>query len=65
MAEFCEWAGDEGTLIFGRFRILVPLLVRVVVKSGKCWQVKVDGEWVLMDCVECVDKRVRDVWIGC
>ena len=61
LAEFCEWAGHEGTLIFGRFRILVLLLVRVVgVKIGKCWQVKVLDGLCGAKSQGCVDRLLKD-----
>ena len=30
LAEVCKWAEGEGMLVFGSFRVLVPLLVRVM-----------------------------------
>ena len=44
-AKFCEWRWHESTLVFGWFRVLVPLPVRVDgVRIRKCWQVKVARE---------------------
>ena len=51
-----------GTLAFGRFRVLVPLLVRVVGDRG--WEMLAGkGGWrkVFMDHLECLG----NVWIGC
>ena len=68
MAEFIEWTRGGGvvvrtTLLFWEFRILLSLLVREVggVGVAKCWQVKVTGERVFMDHLECMG----DVWIEC
>ena len=67
MAEVFEWAGG-GELLFEVLSFLGNLGYQYLCWSewwglgvGKYWQVKVAGERVFMDHLECMG----DVWIGC